>query len=262
VELEIELLGLMSAKNGPSRQYIRGAKARAVLALLALNARQIVSCDELVDELWMECSLQDARNALQANVVRLRRQLQALISHSDKGQLVRTTGNGYLLDVPLSGIDAYRFQSLADYGRSLVTEQPAKAIGVLQSALNLWRGPALVDAGTGFRCRAATAGFEERQIAAKEDLVTALLSIGAERSAVPMLRQLVAHYPTQERFCEHLMVALYRCDRQAEALDAFHQMRQRLGEQGLKPNFPLRALYQAILEQDPALRAEPKLTPR
>jgi len=250
----IELLGSVSIRNGETRHHIRAAKVRATLALLALNAGQVVSFNELVDELWMECSLQNARNALQANTLRLRRQLEAHAPDSASGQLVRTTGNGYVLDVPAQTVDVNRFQYLADRGSTLVERQPGEAIDLLQRALGLWRGPALVDAGDGFRCRASAAGLEERRITAQEDLIAAQLHVGGERGAVSDLRQLVARYPERERFREQLMLALYRCGRQTEALDVFHHTRQWLGsELGLKPHYSLHAMYRAILAQDPAL---------
>lgn len=252
--MNIGILGPTSIGNGETHRAIGATKVSALLALLALNARQTVSFDELVDELWAECPLQNARNALQANAVRLRRQLALCVSGHAGRELVRTTANGYVLDIEPESVDASQFQRLAERGSALVRSRPREAIDLLRNALSLWRGPALVNTGDGLRCRAAAVRLEERRIDAWEDLVAAEIEAGQARSAVAELKQLVTRYPERERFSEQLMLALYRCGRQTEALDVFHRTRQWLGsELGLEPLRPLHVMYQAILAQDPAL---------
>lgn len=254
--MNIEILGPTSIRTGETRRAIQAKKVSALLALLALDARHVVSFDELVDELWAECPLQNARNALQANALRLRKQLELCVRGHAGQELVQTAANGYVLDIEPESIDANQFQRLAGRGSELVRSRPYEAIGLLRHALSLWRGPALVNAGDGLRCRAAAARLEERRINAREDLVAAEIETGEARSAVAELRQLVARYPERERFSEQLMLALYRCGRQTEALDVFHRARQWLGsELGLEPQRPLHVMYQAILVQDPALLA-------
>lgn len=101
---------------------------------------------------------------------------------------------------------------------------------------------------------ASAAALEERQITAQEDLIAALLQVGGERRAIPILRELVARYPARERFCEQLMLALYNSGRRTEAIEVFHRARQWLGnELGLPPSHSLRDVYQAILVQQPDL---------
>jgi SARP family transcriptional regulator, regulator of embCAB operon len=255
--MKVELLGPMSITDGIARHHVKSAKVRAALALLALNAEQVVSFDELVDELWAEGSVQNAKNSLHANIMRLRKEFEPHAPRGFRGQLVQTAGNGYLLDLPASSIDVNLFQSLACRGRRLVGQQPAEAISVLESALGLWRGPALVDAGNGLRCRASAASLEEQHIAAQEDLIAALLQVREERTAVARLKELVERYPTQERFYEQLMHALYLCGRRTEALEVFHRARQWLGsELGLRPSNSLQNTYQAILVQEPGLSVQ------
>jgi DNA-binding SARP family transcriptional activator len=246
----IELLGPLTIKVNGYRHRVGAKRARTILAVLALNPGRLVSFDALVDELWPDCLLHNARNALQVNMTRLRRQLETLW----EGQLIRTSGAGYLLDVPPDATDANRFLELAERGNALARTHPGEAIEMLRQALQLWRGPALGDVGDGRRCSAAATWLDERRISAEEDLIAAHLQAGGERSAVAELQQLVIRYPEREGFSAQLMLALYRSGRQIEALDVFHRARQWLdSEVGLEPHHSLHTMYQAILAQDPAL---------
>ncbi|MET9081701.1 AfsR/SARP family transcriptional regulator [Streptomyces sp. NPDC090075] len=228
-------------------------RVSSVLALLALTPGQAVPFDQLVDELWGDDRIANAKNALQANVTRLRK-LLASVAGSEGRELVRTVGTGYLLDIRPESIDAHHFVALADEGAALLGHDPAVAAHVLERALGRWRGAALLDVGEGFRCRTASVRLEERRLTAYEDWVTAKLAAGMEGAPVPELRQLATEHPGRERLSELLMLALYRDGRQTEALDVFHQARRRLAEDlGVEPGRSLHAVYQAILHQDDAL---------
>ncbi|MGC4978095.1 AfsR/SARP family transcriptional regulator [Streptomyces sp. DT199] len=228
-------------------------RVSSVLALLALAPAQPVPFDQLVDELWGDERIANAKNALQANVTRLRKLLAAVTGREGR-DLVRTVGTGYLLDVEPASVDAHRFAVLADEGASLVGRGPAAAVHVLEEALGMWRGAALLDVSEGFRCRTASVRLEERRLTAYEDWVTAKLAVGAERVPVPELRQLATEHPGRERLSELLMMALYRDGRQSEALDVFHQARRRLADDlGVEPGRSLHTVYEAILHQDDVL---------
>jgi DNA-binding SARP family transcriptional activator len=143
---------------------------------------------------------------------------------------------------------------MAERGALLVKDDPGRAIVILQSALSLWHGPALTDTGDGFLCKSGAVRLEERRISAQEDLASVRLQVGDDRIAVTELQQLVGRYPERERFSEQLMLALYRCGRQMEALAVFHSTRRWLSiELGLEPNRALEIMYRAILAHDPIL---------
>jgi DNA-binding SARP family transcriptional activator len=253
--VQIELLGTVSVTVEGYRHPVRADKVRGLLAALALNPGWPVSLDELVDELWpRDKTLGNARNAVQAHAARLRRCLDSWCRPQTGSALLRTVGNGYLLDLPPDHVDGNRFLDLVMRGAADLDDHPQRAADLLQRGLQLWRGPALIDAGDGPRCRAAAELYEERRVTAWEDLISARLALGQERRAVPELRQLVTRYPLRERFCEQLMLALYRCGRQSEALELFHRTRRRLdSELGLEPGPPLRRRYAEILSHDPVL---------
>src|ERR671923_229593 len=128
--------------------------------------------------------------------------------------------------------------------------------------LELWRGPPLADLATEAFAHLEVGRLEERQTAAKEDLVDAELELGRHARLVGELEALVAQHPLRERLRGQLMLALYRSGRQAEALEAYQQARRTLvGELGIEPSAALRELERAILRQDETLdgdRVEPR----
>jgi SARP family transcriptional regulator, regulator of embCAB operon len=251
--LELNILGPLAIISDQRIHEIGAGRVRTILALLALSPGRPLPFDELANELWADRPLLNARNALQANVVRLRKQLEAVTGRSGDA-LVRTVSNGYVLDVPREAVDVYRFHRLADRGAATVDSRPAEALVDLEQALALWRGPALFDIAEGSRCRNEATRLHERRLGAQEDLITAKLAIGQTRNVLAELRQLAAQYPEHERFSEQLMVALYRNGRQVEALDVFHRARKQLASDlGLQPSPSLHRVYQAILVQDRVL---------
>ncbi|OLR94120.1 AfsR/SARP family transcriptional regulator [Actinokineospora bangkokensis] len=256
--MQIDILGTVTVTVDGERRSIGSHKVRALLATLALDVGRAISHGELADELWAGHSLGNARNAMQAHATRLRK----VIDTPGRESRLRAMRGGYLLDTAPESVDANRFLDLAERGAAEVRTDPDRAIALLREALRLWRGPALLDAGDGLRCRGAAALFDERRLTVWEDLTAAWLLVGRERDAVAELTQLVEQHPLRERFCELLMLALYRSGRQCEALELFRRTRSWLGgELGLEPSAPLRRLHSEILAQEPGLLLPSALWP-
>lgn len=252
--VNIDLLGPVSIYTCAVRHQIRAKKVRALLAVLALNARVVVSFDELADELWPDSVLNNPRNALQANALRLRKQLEEYVPSAAAEKILATSGNGYVLNVPPDAVDAAKFERMAATGSQMINSKPREAITLLGAAMELWHGPALADVGDGIRCRAAAIRLGERRFSVQADLIEARLELGGDQALIADLTELVTRHPGRERLSGLLMVALYRDGRQTEALGVFHKTRQWLvTELGTEPSQPLRALYQSILMQDQAL---------
>ncbi|CAM5660446.1 DNA-binding transcriptional activator of the SARP family [Streptomyces sp. KS_5] len=250
----ISILGPLLIGDGQRTVGLRAKKIRVMLTMLALNPGQVVAFDELIDELWGEVPLKNTRNALQANVKRMRKALAEFGFEDPDQTLIRTVDNGYMLDVPEEALDAHRFLRMAEKGAGLVGARPYEARDLLRQSLSMWRGPALLDVSDGPRCRAVALRLDEQRKTAREDLIEAQLQAGEAGVVVAELKQLLAQYPERERFSEQLMIALYRCGRQSEAIDIFHRTRKWLDEElGLKPSRRLHSTYQAILMQDPSL---------
>ncbi|MEX2253136.1 MAG: AfsR/SARP family transcriptional regulator, partial [Thermoleophilaceae bacterium] len=99
--------------------------------------------------------------------------------------------------------------------------------------------------------------LEEIRLAALELRIDADLALGRHDELVGEIEALVAEHPLREHLRMYLMTALYRSDRQADALDAYKNVRRVLvDELGIDPSPALQGLEQAILRQDPALGVE------
>jgi YVTN family beta-propeller protein len=254
--LDYRILGPLEVCRDGISVDLAGEKLRVLLALLLLHANEVVSADALVDGLWGERPPSSAPNALHVHVSRLRRALEdgAGPSPASSG-LLDTQGHGYVLRVAPGELDAERFRDLAEQGRrALADGDPLQAARILRSAMTLWRGQPLADVVYEPFAQAAIAELEELHLAALEDRAEADLGLGRERDLVGELSALVERNPLRERLRGQLMLALYRCGRQAEALGTYQEYRRGLSEQlGLDPSPALRGLEASILSRDPAL---------
>jgi WD40 repeat protein/DNA-binding SARP family transcriptional activator len=250
--LDFRLLGPLEViGDGGVALSIGTGRRRALLALLILRANESVASDRLVDELWGESPPATAQKMLHNQVAALR---QAL---GRNGRL-ETQGRAYRLNVRPGERDVDRFEELVASGRAQLEADPDGAAEKLRQALELWRGPALSDLAYEGFVQPEIARLEERRWAAFEARVDAELALGRHADLVSELEAAVAEQPLREHLHGQLMLALYRCGRQAEALEAFRAARSRLVEEiGVEPGAKLRALHEAILAQDPALDAPP-----
>jgi predicted ATPase/DNA-binding SARP family transcriptional activator len=242
--VDFRILGPLVVNEVP----LGGPRQRGVLALLLLHANESVSAERLVLGLWGEEAPPSGLKSLQVAVSRLRRELGA-------ADVVETTASGYRIHVGPGELDLDRFEGAAAAGReSLAAAVPARAAEQLREALDEWRGPALADvAGVPFAA-AEIARLEEQRLEVLEARVEADLAVGRHAELVGELRALVAEHPWRERLHAHLMLALYRTGRQADALDAYAAARAALVEQlGIEPGPELRSRQAAILAHDPAL---------
>jgi len=233
-----------------------GAKQRALLGALVVKSGQIVSVHRLIDELWGEQPPANATNALQAHVARLRRLLPVPEPGSGEQhhEWIVTRSLGYVLRLGRAGTDADSFHRLAAQGRAAAAADPEQAAELLRQALALWRGPALEGSVLGDICAAEAAQLEENRLTALEALYDACLRASRHGEITGELEELTTDHPMRERFYDLLMVALYRCGRQAEALSVYDRARKRLvHELGVEPGPALRGRMEAILQHDPRL---------
>jgi YVTN family beta-propeller protein len=252
--VEIHLLGPLEVVSNGRLLELGAGRHRAVLAILALHANQVVSTDRLIDYLWGERAPPTAPKGLQNLISRLRKALDP-----EESGVLRTQPPGYVLSVHGDGIDARRFERLAAEGRAALETDPTLAAARLREALGLWRGDALAEFTYEPFAQAEIARLEQLRLAALEDRVDADLALGRHADVAPELRALAAANPTRERLCGQLMLALYRTGQQAEALEVFRERARKLDDElGLEPSAELRRLEQAILTQDPSLGPAPK----
>jgi len=166
-----------------------------------------------------------------------------------------TSGRGYLLRVGREDLDAARFQDGFTAGRAaLEAGRHAEAAQTLGRALELWRGPVLADLADYAFTRPEAARLGELRLAAREARIDADLALGRHDALTAELQQLAGEHPLRERLHGQLMLALYRCDRQADALAAYRRVHELLADElGIDPGEPLRRPHASVLAQDPAL---------
>lgn len=248
-EPDIRLLGPVEVWHGADRVDLGGRRERLVLGLLALSVAEPVSASRLGEAVW---SPRDppptARNAIQVSVSRLRAALGLLVP------IVRV-GDAYRLCVDAARIDLHRFRSAVITARAL--EDAARAAS-LQEADRLWRGPFLAAELTDEARSGPWAGVDEERVAAIEDRIETELRLGRHREAIVELTDLAAAHHTRERLVRLLMLALYRDDQGARALEVGRRTRARLAEDlGIDPGPGLRDLEVAILRHAPNLSVPP-----
>ena len=249
--MEFRVLGPLEVWDGGGEVSLGGRRPRALLALLLLHANEVVSAGRLIDELWGDESPEDAQGALRVNVSRLRKALPR--------DVLTTRAPGYVLRIQPEELDLHRFERLVDEGRSLLARGLAsEASQRLRDALSLWRGPALAEFGYEGFAQAPIARLEEIKLVAIELRIHADLARGRHDELIGELEALVGEHPLRERFRLDLMTALYRSDRQADALHVYQEARRTLvDELGLEPSPSLQELERAILRQDPTLDVGP-----
>lgn len=252
--MRYRLLGPLEVLDGDRVVSVGSGRRLSLLALLLIDANEVVPADRLIDELWGESPPPTATKSLQVRVSQLRRALGQGGADPSGGPLL-TYGNGYLLRVGEDELDSRRFELALDSGsRALAAGEARRAAALLDDALALWRGSPLTGVEYEPFAQREIARLEELRLMAFEVRMDAALELGEHARAVGELESLVQRHPLRERFRAQLMLALYRSGRQAEALASYRDARQVFAEElGLDPGEELKRLEAAILRQDPAL---------
>ena len=256
------ILGPLELTTGARRVSLEGRRKLGLLVVLLLHANEVVAADVLVDAVWRDSAPEGAHKRLRMTIARLRETL-AMCGEAG-GPPLRTVRGGYVLEVREGELDVDVFDAaVRDGRRALAAGDARRAARLLRGALALWRGPPLADVGYEDWAQPEIRRLEELRLVAHQARIDADLQLGGHAALVGELEDLVARHPTHERIAEQLMVALYRCGRQADALDVFGRARLQLSTQlGLAPGPRLRALQSAVLAQSPSLELAPELTPR
>lgn len=216
-------------------------KLRTLLATLLVRAGQPVPLHVLADRLWGEEPPVNVRGSLQTYVTRLRSAL------GDDGSLVQTVPGGYLIQADAEQLDLAAFRELVARADAEAGHDQTEA-ALLHQALALWS-----DVPGSLSSHDLTALVETR-MTVLERRIDVDLRLGLHTRLVPELRALTAEHPLRERLWAQLMIALYRCGRQADALSAYESVRRMLAaELGLDPGPELRELRQAVLVGEPRL---------
>ncbi|GAA2348131.1 tetratricopeptide repeat protein [Streptomyces kunmingensis] len=254
--LRFEVLGPLRVWRDGVQLDAGPVQQRVVLAVLLLHANRPVPRDRLIDAVWGTSAPGRAVNLVQRHAAGLRRVLEPGRRARDPSRLLAWTEAGYVLSVPAGALDLDTATAQMRRGRAARdAEDWSTAAEALQSALRLWRGR-LCEGLTGPLLGAERERLEEHRLGVLEERIEADLALGRHASVVAELAKLTHEYPLRERLWAHLMVALYRSERQAEALAAYHKARTLLAEElGIDPGVELRRLERAVLTADPTLAA-------
>ncbi|WP_327085080.1 tetratricopeptide repeat protein [Nonomuraea sp. NBC_01738] len=245
--MRFKILGPLVVEHEGRELALGGSLQRVVMATLLLDANRVVPLERMIEAAWGQTPPGTARNQVQIRVSQLRRVLD---DTAQPYQVLITRPPGYLIKVAPGELDLGEFDELVARARA---EEPAQAVRTLRAALALWRGPALSDVDSDL-ISPVVHDLEERRLLAHEQCVELELGLGHHLQLVGELRRLAQDHPLRERLHSHLMLALYRSGRQAEALDAFRAYREMLLDTlGLEPSDELRRLELAILNQEPDL---------
>jgi DNA-binding SARP family transcriptional activator len=260
--MDYRILGPLEVAEDDREVELGRGRQRSLLALLLLHANEVVSSERLIDDLWGEAPPPTAAKTVQVYVSQLRKGLR---NGNAEGPLL-TRGSGYVIRIEPGELDLDRFErALAEGRQALDAGAPDAAADKLREGLALWRGPPLADFAYEAFAQAEITRLEQLRLTALEQRIEADLELGRHADVVGELEVLVAEHPLREGLRAQLMLALYRCDRQAEALAAYRLGRHLLVEElGIEPSSSLRELHEAILAQDPALGVptRPRRPPR
>jgi YVTN family beta-propeller protein len=240
--MEIYLLGRLQVVDDGHEVALPPGQPRALLTLLALHPGEALATDRIVDALWSGSPPPSAPGVVQTYVSRLRKLL------GDAS--IRTIGRGYALELNGGMRDIDEVTRLRQRARG---EPPEDAVTTLRDALALFRGRPLQDVADHEFAQAELRRLDELRTAILSERLDLQLSLGRHAEVLPELESLVEADPLDEAMRARLMLALYRCGRQAEALETYREGHAELDQLGLEPGGPLRSLQRAILGHDPSL---------
>jgi DNA-binding SARP family transcriptional activator len=250
------ILGRLELTTEGRRIEVRRPRPPALLAVLLLHPGQVVLTTQLVDGIWGPSPPPSAEHLVRVYISQLRRQL----GHGR----IATSPPGYMLvRSDEDTVDAEQFERLLARAREdRDSQRTDDALAGYGEALRLVRGPVLSDTPLEGAAAADAARLDRLRLTAEEERIETALLLGKHRELIPELERLVATEPLRERFRAQLMLALYRADRQADALASYRETHRYLHEElGISPSPDLQLLERQILRQDRALAPPPPALP-
>ncbi|MBS2962368.1 AfsR/SARP family transcriptional regulator [Actinocrinis puniceicyclus] len=249
--MRYEVLGSLRITAGERTATVRAAKPETVLATLLARSDEVVTTDQLCTELWGESPPRRFNAALHVYISRLRKLLGDLRGGGENPIVTHTSG--YVLKLGPDRLDALDFRRLLEQGRERARRGELEAaVDTLERATALWRGPALENLQNGPIVSVFAGQLDEQRLGCAQLSADCRLRLGWYREAAEQLQELVKQYPYHEVFCWQLMLALGCSGRRADAIKAYHAIRDVLDRDlGLEPCRAVNALHQAILIDEP-----------
>ena len=251
--VKFSVLGPLIVTDGGNALTIGGPRQRRLLAQLIMRANEVVSLDRLAETIWDDEPVPDAApRIVRSYVSRLRRSLQPEAPAEELRSLIRSRSPGYVLEVEPDRIDAVRAERLTgEASDRLALGEADAALALFTDAFGLWSGRPYGEFADEEWAYVEAQRLEALRIRVVEGRIECRLALGRHAEVIGELEGLTTIHPLHERFWLQLMLAHYRCNRQADALRAYRVAREVLAEEvGLAPSQPLQALEQRILAQD------------
>lgn len=252
--MDIKMLGQLEIIQHDRPVTPTANKVRQVLAMLAVDVGELVTNEAMIEELWGTNPPRSATQTLQTYIMRLRK-----LGDDDPPsraptvkRIVVTRPRGYALDIEPAAVDVHRYEEIAAAGRrAAAAEDYVAASRLFGTALDQWRGPALVDLRVGPRLSIEVARLTQSRLSVRESRIDADLRLGRQHLVLDELTELTARYPMHENLCAQYMTALHRSGCTWRALEAFRTLRARLvAELGVEPSALVRQLQMAILHEE------------
>ena len=250
--MDLRVLGPIEIQDGGDVRVPTRRMSRLLLGVLSLRANRAVPVDWIIDTLWNGRPPRSAAANVRSHVAELRRLMRPA---GQGGPRIYAGRVGYTLVADTDSLDVLAFDALVEQGRGLLaTGQHHAGADRFARALRLWRGPVLQGLPVPYAIRAEVSVLESRRLDAVEERIEARLALGEHADLVTELPLLTAEYGLRERLWGQLMLALYRCGRQAEALATYHALYRLLDDElGVRPGSATRRLHERILASDPDL---------
>jgi DNA-binding SARP family transcriptional activator len=250
--VRVGILGPLVITVGDYADAPSAPKLRTVLTTLALHAGQVVPTSSLIGELWDDEPPNSGLTTLQTYILNLRKMLAAATGRpiaEISRELLITRAGGYVFEIATCGLDFHRYNSMVAAGRELIAAGDDRGgVSMLDRALRLWRGPAMVDVHGKRVLESKRRQLEESRLVALEHLFDTQLRLGMYREVLPELVMLTGDNPLHEALHAQYMRALHISGRRAQALKVFRELRSNLvAELGLEPGLPVQRLHQEIL---------------
>jgi DNA-binding SARP family transcriptional activator len=252
--VELNVLGQFEVVKDGVVRTPSAPKVRQVLALFAMNVNRLVHVDQLIEELWEHRPPPSAMTTVQTYVYVLRKMIKEI---ADGDARLLTVPGGYVFAIDPAALDVLHFARLADEGKQRFKAGALEeAAIVLQSALDLWRGPVLSSVARGPLLEASAMRWGEAYNAVLSQRIDVDLQLGKHAELISELTGLVAQRPVNEGLQGQLMLTLHRAGRRSEALQVYQRARTALAEElGVEPSVQLQRLHEAMLKSDPSIEA-------
>ncbi|MFD6753921.1 AfsR/SARP family transcriptional regulator [Micromonospora gifhornensis] len=241
--MDFYFLGPLMVKNGNIDVGVPATRDRKILGALLLNSNQPVHLELLIDAVWDDDPPATARQQVQNRLGSLRARLGA-----ESHQRIVRSGNNYTMRIADEQVDGLKFRNLqAEAMVAAQNRDPERAVELLRSGLELWRGAPMEDINS-IKLQAGSAHWKEYHLKAIEMLVDLEFSLHRHRMLTPDLHRWTSFYPYHEGLHCRLAEAMQASSRTAEALVVIHGLRTRLAHDlGISTGPAVEDLYHRLL---------------